>query len=106
MKVFRTFLADGRHDEEGLTAWTQTGELVEVGGEQFVECGGTLHRQVSEWHATREGSKAVHVPAMYLTAARILDQAKRVGDAARAITGDPAGSGSTSAGIAPPEVAR
>jgi hypothetical protein len=106
MKVFRTFLCDGRHDDEGLQSWTQTGELVEVGGEEFVECGGTLHRQVSEWHRTREASKAVHIPAMYRAAAQIIDQATRAKEASRAVTGDPAGGGPSAAGIAPPEVAR
>lgn len=105
MKVFRTFLSDGRHDEEGLQSWTQTGELVEVGGEQFVESYGTLHREISEWHKTREESKAVHIAAMHRAAARILAQATRAAEAVAAITGDPAGSGPTSAGIAPPEVA-
>jgi hypothetical protein len=106
MKVYRTWLSGDRVDEEGLTYYTTTGEVVEIGGQRLVETyGGALSRDVDKWHTTQQAAMAEHVPAMYRAAARILDQAKRVGDAARAIAGDPAGGGRSAAGIAPPEVA-
>lgn len=70
-------------DHRGATVWCNYGHLSECG--QWVEHGDTRWRRTAEWFDTEADAKASKAAEVAAIGAKLIDQAKQLLDAAKAV---------------------
>ena len=103
MKVYKAFLNSDRVNEGGVAVWVNEGQVVDIGGQKFVEVYGTLYRDLDAWHPSRLEAEASCLPSIERVGEVVSRQIARLRAAKAAGSGPSVDSGD--AGAADPGVA-